>query len=369
MIDHFSSISMYTTDLCNELGKLIDLDLLTVNDSALSGEQSYKYKKILFGHHDGSKLVSVITYLLSLVLCFGKIIWGNYDVIHIQSFRNIRIESWLFKFTRRKKMKYVHTLHNILPHEASAKDKMDYGRVYAICDALIAHNHASKEAFTQVFPALSSKVTIIPHGAYTYIKDMVHPSQKTSKVTFFQLGLIRQYKGIDILLAAVSNLSIEDKEKCYVVIAGRQDKRMDPTDYEGFIKKNNLEHIVTFIPKKISDAKMAELYNHSDVCVFPYRNIYGSGSLLMAYTFEKPVIASDIPTFLEETANGMTGLLFENGSAEDLALKMHDYINMSEKDMARLKKNIIQLREEKYNWKICAKKTLQIYEGESNAIC
>ena len=368
MIDHFSSISMYSTDLCNELGKLIDVNLLTVNDSSLSGEQSYKYKKILFGHHDGSKLVSVIMYLFSLFLCFGNILFGKYDVIHIQSFRNIRIESWIFKLTRRKKVKYVHTLHNILPHEASVKDKIDYGRIYEICDVLIAHNHASKDAFTQMFPALASKVTIIPHGAYTYIKDMVHPSPKTSKVTFFQLGLIRQYKGIDILLTAASKLSDEDKDKCHVIIAGRQDKRMDPTDYVGLIKKNYLDNVVTFVPQKITDEKMAELYNHSDVCVFPYRNIYGSGSLLMAYTFGKPVLVSDIPTFCEETENGMTGLLFKNGNAEDLAEKMHEYITMSENNIIKLKENIHHLREEKYNWRICARKTLEVYEGESHDI-
>lgn len=369
MIDHFSSISMYSTDLCNELGKLADVDLLTVNDSSLNGEQNYRYKKILFGHHDGSKLVSVIKYLLSLALCFGKIICGKYDIIHIQSFRNIRIESWLFKLTKRKNVKYVHTLHNILPHEASAKDKTDYGRVYEICDALIAHNRASKETFTQVFPNLASKITIIPHGAYTYIKDMVHPKKKTSKTIFFQLGLIRQYKGIDILLAGALKLSDEDKKKCHVIIAGRQDRRMDPTDYEGFIKANHLGNIVTFIPQKISDNKMAELYNITDVCVFPYRNIYGSGSLLMAYTFEKPVLVSNIPTFCEETENGLTGLLFENGNADDLAIKMHEYINMSEKDMTMLKENIVYMREEKYNWRICAEKTMLVYKGENHDIC
>ena len=361
MIDHFSATSMYSTDLCNELGKNVEVELLTVNGSSLEGKQTYQYEKILFGHYNGNKIHAGILYLISLVRSFWKIAFGNYDVIHIQSFRNIEIESILYRITRRKNVKYIHTLHNILPHEAKAKDKENYGRIYRLCDALIAHNQASRAAFISVYPEYESKVRIVPHGAYSYIRDLVHPMKQTDKTVFYVLGLIRKYKGIDILLEAVTKLSHEDQEKCHVIIAGRQDKRVDATDYEGYIRKNNLEDLVTFIPRKVTDEEMAQYYNSSDVCVFPYRNIYGSGALMMAYVFEKPVLVSDIPTFIEETENGHTGLSFRNGDSDDLAEKMHRFIEMSESERESYRSKIVQLRDTKYSWKSCAKKTLEIY--------
>lgn len=361
MIDHFSSVSMYSTDLCDELCKLADVDLLTVNDSALVGEKGYKYEKSLYGHYDGNKLGRATRYIVSLFKCFRKILFGNYDVIHIQSFRNVSVESRLYKITRRKKAIYVHTLHNILPHEASQKDKENYGRIYDLCDSLVAHNQASMTAFAENFPKLVDKVSIIPHGAYSYIRNMVRQKEASDKTIFFMLGLIRKYKGADILLEAVSKLSVKDRENCHVIIAGRQDKRLDPTDYESYISENDISNTVTFIPEKISDEKMAEFYNEADVCVFPYRSIYGSGSLLMAYAFSKPVLVSDVPAFIEETEQGQTGLLFESENADDLAEKMHTFITMPYTEKLKYKESIERLTEHKYNWKKCAEKTMEVY--------
>jgi glycosyltransferase involved in cell wall biosynthesis len=53
--------------------------------------------------------------------------------------------------------------------------------------------------------------------------------------------------------------------------------------------------------------------------ILPYRRIYNSGVLMMALSYGKTVIASDLQANREIILNGVNGYLFENGNAHDLA--------------------------------------------------
>lgn len=103
-----------------------------------------------------------------------------------------------------------------------------------------------------------------------------------------------------------------------MIIAGAQHPKLDPTDYGAMIRDLGLEDTVDLLKKHIPDEELDALYRQADICLFPYRDIYGSGALLMAYSYGKPVITSDIPAFREETQNGKTGILTDGEDPEKL---------------------------------------------------
>jgi glycogen synthase len=82
----------------------------------------------------------------------------------------------------------------------------------------------------------------------------------------------------------------------------------------------------------------------------------------MAYTYEKPVIASNIPVFVEETSEGSTGLLFESEDPSELAKAMMMACSWSREQKDAYKTKIRTLTEKKYNWSISAAKTAEAYE-------
>lgn len=359
MIEHFSSSNNYTIDLCRELNKYADVTLLTVNNSTIKDEK-FLYKKILFGTSNHNSIIKIILYAISIIKMLINILIGSYDIVHVQTFRIPSIEVKLYKFVRPFINKLVFTLHNVKSHENSKESKDFLSKMCIVSDKVIVHNEESKKILLKEYKDINdNKIVVIPHGIY----NMKHINYKkdNEKINFITFGLIRYYKGIDILIEAINILPQEIKKKVHFTIAGKQDVTLDSTDYSGMIQKYNLNETITFIPKRISDEEVQYYFNTSDFCILPYRNIYGSGALLMSYTFNTPVIVSDVPVFIEETNNGLTGLIFKNGNIEDLSEKIINAIDLN-KDEIRIKKNEIKLLvDKKYNWKESALKTIECY--------
>ena len=63
----------------------------------------------------------------------------------------------------------------------------------------------------------------------------------------------------------------------------------------------------------------------ADVLVLPYKEIFQSGVLFLAYSFGLPVVATDVGSFREEIVEGKTGFLCQPGDPEALAKAIETY--------------------------------------------
>ena len=69
-----------------------------------------------------------------------------------------------------------------------------------------------------------------------------------------------------------------------------------------------------------------ELYlKGADVLVLPYKEIFQSGVLFLAYSFGLPVVATDVGSFREEIVEGSTGFLCQPGDPAELAKAIETY--------------------------------------------
>lgn len=358
MVEHFSPGNTYSAELCHELAKYADITVLCKSNA---GEFAKKIdrKAVMYAGGEKNKLKAFVKYVKGIFFLAKEVKNKKYQVIHVQTFKNAAVEIPLYTKTKMH-AKLIHTVHNVLPHETDRKDIKLYGDFYKACDHLIVHNEQSKKRLIEVFNLEDDTISVIPHGTYQ-VKKIPAVLKADKKKHYLMFGVIRRYKGVDVLLQAVSKIPKEKRSDMEFIIAGRQYDNQDTTDYAHMINDLGIGDCVKLVRRRIEDDELPELFDWADACIFPYREIYGSGALLMAYSFEKPVIASDVPVFVEETDSGSTGILFKNEDAESLAKALIMFSNMPQEKINRMIDSITWLTSNKYNWVISAKMTADIY--------
>ena len=129
-------------------------------------------------------------------------------------------------------------------------------------------------------------------------------------VLFF--GLLRPYKGIDVLLQAWRELPAGAGAELWIV--GRP--RMD---IDALLRRRAAGR--RFVSRYVPDAELASFFRRADVVVLPYTRtdrFDQSGVLATALAFVTPMVLSDVGGFGEVAATG-AGLLVPPGDAAALA--------------------------------------------------
>ncbi|MBL7923948.1 MAG: glycosyltransferase [Bacteroidia bacterium] len=209
-------------------------------------------------------------------------------------------------------------------HNAFSRDELlkTIGQEYAPGSAIIPHVH-----FRHLFrhyrePGGTSDNT--PFNAT--LAAGIHPAlpetlqSKTPVLLFF--GQIKRAKGLDVLLEAIAQCRSDFR----VVIAGKV-RDDNWSRYDGIITSLNLQGKVLPAIRHISDEERDFLFSISKGIVLPYTRIYQSGVLLMAMSFPRPVIASDLPPNAELLRHGKNGLLFESENPKNLALRIEELLS------------------------------------------
>lgn len=348
MTEHFLPESTYTLELAKELKNVTELTCFCRKGAAVPMEGI----RWADGFYSGgkNKFCALASYLAGLWRLAREIRRGGYDIVHVQSFKSA---AWEIPFYLRAGRHYsflVHTVHNLLPHEAVKADRKRFLRFYNACDLLIVHNEHCKRLLEEEYGIRPETICVVPHGAYT-LPEGVSGRRPGDTAHFLQFGIFRRYKGIDILFRALSLLSDEERKRIHVTVAGAWFPKLDPVDYEALAESMGLSGVVTVRCGHVPDKELDSLFAEADFCLFPYRHIYGSGALLMAYSYKKPVIASDIPVFVEETKGGKTGILFAGGDPKALKDAILLAAGWTDEAYALCTKRIGELTKGKYSWR------------------
>ena len=149
------------------------------------------------------------------------------------------------------------------------------------------------------------------------------PQNKTRVPTILYFGALRLDKGIDILLDALNYT----KENFNIIIAG---KECDFTKefIMNSIQKFDLSRFTIDI-NYISEEKMEQYYNISDIVILPYRKHFmgESGILVDSLTKGKVIISTPISSAYEIINEYRNGELFEFENIKMLSSKIDKVIN------------------------------------------
>ena len=268
----------------------------------------------------------------------------------------------LLKFFQLRVVLTVHDVQSFIGGSGGWKK----GFILKFIDGFVVHNNVSYEELVKMLnlhDIKEKKIEIIRHGNYQSNVSFMDKRKARELlevgggqiVLFF--GQIKDVKGLDVLLKAVSKLSNEANIK--VLIAGKV-WHADFSKYQAIINDLDIEDRLIKRIQYIPDEKVNAYYCSADLVVLPYRRIYQSGVLLMAMSYGVPVLVSDLPGMTEIVTHNKNGFVFKSEDHIDLARKIEialaDNVKLKECSNAALR-----LMESEYSWSEIAKLTLEFY--------
>ena len=253
----------------------------------------------------------------------------------------------------------ISILDNVVPHEQHFFDtpltryflKGSTGSV-TLCEAV------SKDLL-KIDP--QARYTVIQHPLYSHFgkkKDRKEAEAKLGlkpgKKNILFFGLIRTYKGLDILLKAFGELS----EEYQLIIAGEPYGSFDK--YQEIIDGiSGKDRIFTDL-RYIKDSEVTDYFSAADVAVLPYRSATQSGISSVSYHFEVPMIVTDTGGLKETIGERGTGLVSPECTPEAILMEIRKYFN----DPSIRECCIENIRKEKdrLSWKTFARKLIEFAE-------
>lgn len=260
--------------------------------------------------------------------------------------------SKILKKRGKEDFKTVAVADNIIPHEKHFFD-IPLARYFVKRQSgIVTLSHAVEEELKQICPGVKS--VTIPHPLYSNFGEKTDTLQArrqlgmqgsdqevlSRKVLLF-FGLIRDYKGLDLLLEAMPLL---DRSYTLVVAGecyGSFEKYRQIIESERFATvKDNLILVDRYIP----DGEVKVYFSAADVSVLPYRSATQSGISSISWNFDVPLITTPVGGLVESVGQAKTGLLTESISAEGVAEAIRKYFAENKKEEYLY--NISRLKEE-----------------------
>ena len=277
MIEFFYPENTYTQELGSAMSRYMDVTIACKKHVPLPGGPAHWKGLVYEGYH--SRFSAPFLYGLSLLQIAREIRRGHYDVVNIQYMRSPKYEIPFFRAMKKHCGILVNTIHTILPHEASQKDRALHQQLYDLCDLEIVHNTPCKKLVSADYHVSEEKICVIPHGVYTRGEALPVSEHRDGRTEFLMFGQMRKYKGIDVMLEALALLPAEARQRVHVTVAGPQYTKIDNTDYEEIARSLKVEDCVSFLRRHIPPEEHPALFAGTDVCLFPYKELYGKEGL------------------------------------------------------------------------------------------
>jgi glycosyltransferase involved in cell wall biosynthesis len=338
-------------------------------DPVISGLGFYPLYRHIYGN--GSLWLRALHFIggtlaaLKKAVASGEIIW-HYQVFNVLM-KDIVVIT-LAKLFRRKVVLTVHDVNSVnsLSGPATWKSKIT-GWVYQRADRIIVHNMVSQRELESL-GVPSAKIRVIAHGNYLdSMREMGSPAEarralgisESAKVVLF-FGQIKDTKGLDLLIEALPEVAREVPE-VVLLIAGRPLKTRFES-YEALIDKLGVRARCRLHIGYVPDDEVAAYHAAADLVALPYRRIYQSGVLIMAMTYGRPVVVSDLPGMTEIITNGVNGYVFPQGSKDALARTLISALRDG-KESQRVAARASEYIRKYHNWNSIGRETAELYDS------
>jgi len=383
-------IALYASKLVAELKKHIKIAIIANNKDRLSGTSAESGVRIVRCWRRNNPL-----YVFQIM---EGVLHEKPDVIHVQYeylAYGVRKYAVLFPallcLLRLAGKPIIVTMHSVLPKkELTGRFFALHGvghrlalvkRAFTILvtkligllsHAIIVHTCFMKTTLISDYYFKEEKIKLIHHGVDAPNPKIEEDKAKISlglagkKVVLF-FGFIIPGKGLECLIKTFSML-LEEAPNATLMIVGEYHPHLSKENpsyigtIERLVNKKKLEEKVVFENRFVSNEELHTYISAADVIIFPYidESIAGaSGALATCALFGKPVIATDIPRFIDEMKNRVNGILVKPNDEKQLGNAMKTLIG-DEGLRSKLGKNLYTMFL-KRRWNKVSLMTLQIY--------
>lgn len=223
----------------------------------------------------------------------------------------------LARLFRRSGLKCVIECHNVFPHERSTFDRLFLSYALSPAHSFITHSASDRNDLRPFASGKTIHLSALP--VPDEFTGATNPTRSGRTILFF--GVVRKYKGLDVLLAAMPK--VLSRIQCRLEIAG---EFYEPVEkYLKLIDQYGLAQHVRIQNRYVPNEEIAEIFNRADVLVLPYLSATQSAVARIALADGLPVIASRTGGLSETVVENFNGLLFSPGDSEDLADRIIEY--------------------------------------------
>jgi glycosyltransferase involved in cell wall biosynthesis len=253
-----------------------------------------------------------------------------------------------------KKTKVISVLDNVIPHEQHFFDKPFTKYFLGANDAFIVLSDAVGRDLLSYKP--NAKFISTPHPLYNHFGEKMDREKAIEKIgiekgkkNILFFGLIREYKGLDILIEAFSGLD----DSFQLIVAGEPYGSFDR--YRQLIDNSPNKERIKLFNGYISDSDVPAFFSASDICVLPYRSATQSGISAISLHFGLPMITTDVGGLREAIEGPGTGIVVKQPDASLIRDAIVDYF---ENDRISYFEKNISIEKSELSWsKFCNKLT------------
>jgi glycosyltransferase involved in cell wall biosynthesis len=249
--------------------------------------------------------------------------------------------------------------HNVLPHERRPGDVPLTRALLSRADTVITHSAAQAAQARDLAPAATVRtVAMPPHlpgnnqgteragfpapvstalpapakppaqtsppgpaepSAQTSLLPPPAPAEPSAPAQLLFFGMVRPYKGLDVLLRALAQAPAE----VTLTVAG--EFWADTTEMDNLIAELGLADRVTLRPGYVPADEIPALFGAADALVMPYREATASQNALLAFAHRVPVITTTAGALAEPVRDGVDGLTCAPGDTEDLVRVLKEF--------------------------------------------
>jgi glycosyltransferase involved in cell wall biosynthesis len=208
--------------------------------------------------------------------------------------------------------------HNLEDHESGPLQRFLTQGALGAAQAFVVHSEASRDALVRRFPQAPVLAVPLPslslEEAGASRQDARRELGLPPEPLVLFLGLVRRYKGVDLLLQAAPAIAAATGAR--IAIVG--EVFPDMADLKKRWDMSPARDSVLWKDEYVSEREMALWLGACDAVVLPYRRISSSAIAARAIGARRPIAAASVGGLAESVEAGSTGELFPPGDVAGL---------------------------------------------------
>ncbi|MCL2327058.1 MAG: glycosyltransferase [Bacteroidetes bacterium] len=238
--------------------------------------------------------------------------------------------------------------HNFLPHERSRFDAALATYFAKRCDCFVAMSQSVLSDIQEFAP--DKKAIYTPHPMYDNFGEAVSKTEAAEAlnlpadknyVLFF--GLVRKYKGLDLLLQAFAKKALNDKN-IMLLVAGEFYE--NPEIYTKQIEELGIADRVIIHNEFIVHDRVRLYFSLADIVAQTYHTATQSGITQIAFHFNLPMLVTNVGGLSEIVKYREMGYVCEK-NPQEIAEALADFY---ENNRAEDFRKVVIAEKQKYSW-------------------
>lgn len=253
------------------------------------------------------------------------------------------------RLLRIESTKCLALVDNLIPHENRPGDKLFTRYFTKHIDRYVVMSDSVQKDVLTFKPAAKTK--LLHHPIYNQYGDVLSAERARAqlglpmdkKVILF-FGLIRKYKGLDLLLEAFARW--DQKDEYILLIAGEFYELHD--EYNALAESLKINKHIVWHDFFIPNEDVRYYFSAANLLVLPYRTATQSGVTQIAFHFELPVLITNVGGLGEIILHNVNGLVADPNPHSIFEMLYFYFQNEKESILRSGMKN----EKPKYSWEV-----------------